>query len=798
VSTFLRKAVRDLQRERARSVSIVAALALGIAGFLAVLSAYAILTRSLNDGYLATNPAAATLKVERLEDAGVRAASGTPGVGDVEGRRSVHGRAKSGPAEWRNLILFARSDLRRSRINRIALESGVWPSGPDEISLERDALGVARARVGETLIVRTSAGKERALRVVGSTHDVGKAQARMEDIVYGYVAFDALTALGEEPYFDELAITVAQGSGDVARTREVAQAVAVRIAPEARVLRIDVPESGEHPHAKIMGLLLLSIAAFGIFVLALSGAIVFNVLTALLAGQTRQIGVMKALGGSRRQIASIFLLEAWLLGVAAIVLALPLGILGGRALSRMMSGFLNFDIATYALPAWVFVAVFVVGMGVPVGAALLPVWLGTRTSVRDALAPGGKVGRSYGTSIIDRALGEVGGTSWVLLALRNAERSRLRVALTAGTLILAGIFSMSALNLRQTMIKTIDRLLDGQRPDLSVTLTGDGPVEALERAARSTPGVVTGEAWITLEGEYARVSAGHGGAGALPPSKVSLVGVPAQSRFIRFDLAGGRGLDEAGPGAVVNDALYELAGRPAFGAEVMLRVGAEEVPLAVVGVTREPFALPTAYVTREWFGGQRTPGTANVVQIALAGAEPAAVEAAKTGVEAGLEREGLHVQQSNTRAERRYVLNEHMVMIYVFLVVVACILGAVGVLGLFTTISLNVSERRREVGVMRAIGATPAQVIRIVVTEGVVVGAVAWLIAVVTAGPIGGAIGNGLLSVMFRTRSDLAIAVEPKGIWVWLAVSLAGSAIASLRPAWQASRMSIREALTYE
>lgn len=798
MSTFLRKAARDLQGERARSASIVVALALGITGFLSVLSTYAILTRALNDGYRATNPAAATLAVDRLDEAGVRAALEVPGVGSAEGRRSVHGRVRTGPAEWRNLILFARRDLAHSGINTIALESGAWPKGPDEIALERDAMGVAKARVGDRVTVRTAAGAERVVRVVGSTHDVGKAQARMENLVYGYVAFEALASLGEGPYYDELAITLAQGSQDVARTREVAQAVAASVRAGAS-LPIEVPAPGEHPHAKIMGLLLLSIAAFGVFVLALSGAIVFNVLTALLAGQTRQIGVMKALGGSRWQIASIFLLEAGLLGVAAIVLAIPLGIFGGRLLSRMMSGFLNFDIASYGVPAWVLLAVFVVGVGVPVAAAVLPVWLGTRTPVRDALAPGGKVGRSFGTSIVDRALAAVGGGSQVLLlAMRNVERSRLRVALTLGTLILSGIFFMSALNLRQAMIKTVDRLLDGQRPDLSVTLTGDGPVEALERAARSTPRAVASEAWIMVSGEYGGPSALPGVPGAPPAAKVSLIGVPARSRLIRFDLASGRGFDEAGSGAVVNDALYEVLGRPALGAMVRLRVGPEEVPLAVVGVAREPFALPTAYVTREGFSGRRTPGTANVVQIALAGADPAAVDAAKTAVEAGLEREGLHVQQSNTRAERRYVLTQHMVMIYVFLIVVACILGAMGVLGLFTTVSLNVSERRREMGVLRAIGATPARVIQIVVTEGVVVGAVAWLIAVLTAGPLGGAIGNGLLTIMFKTRSDLVLTVEPKGVWVWLAVSIAGSAIASLRPAWQASRTSVREALTYE
>ena len=63
-----------------------------------------------------------------------------------------------------------------------------------------------------------------------------------------------------------------------------------------------------------------------------------------------------------------------------------------------------------------------------------------------------------------------------------------------------------------------------------------------------------------------------------------------------------------------------------------------------------------------------------------------------------------------------------MLMIYVFLIVMSVILGGVGGLGLMTTMSLNVLERRREMGVLRAIGASPRAVWLIVVAEGVVIG----------------------------------------------------------------------------
>ena len=87
-------------------------------------------------------------------------------------------------------------------------------------------------------------------------------------------------------------------------------------------------------------------------------------------------------------------------------------------------------------------------------------------------------------------------------------------------------------------------------------------------------------------------------------------------------------------------------------------------------------------------------------------------------------------------AASRYALDQHMLMIYVFLIVVSVVLAAVGGLGLMTATSLNVLDRRRELGVMRAIGASPAMVGAIVVVEAVFVAMVAWALAVLAAWPI--------------------------------------------------------------
>ena len=111
------------------------------------------------------------------------------------------------------------------------------------------------------------------------------------------------------------------------------------------------------PARRDHGCLLLAMAVFGVFVLVLSGIIVVNLLTAPMAAERRQIGVMKAIGGTRGQIASIYLAEAMLFGVAAIVLAAAPGVVGGRVLSQRFAALMNFDLATLSVPVWVYLLV---------------------------------------------------------------------------------------------------------------------------------------------------------------------------------------------------------------------------------------------------------------------------------------------------------------------------------------------------------------------------------------------------------------------------------------------------------
>ncbi len=807
MTTLWRKAIADFWQERTRTTLVVLAIALGIAGFTTVMASYAILTRELNEGFLATNPASATLYTDAVDDALLTAVLQNPKVGAAEPRRVVTGKLKSGPAQWRNLVLFVVKDFNQMRIGTLTHESGAWPPATGAILIERDAFQVAKTRLGERVTVKTANGGEHSLLVSGGVHDVGQAQARMDKVVYGYITVETLAQLGEQPVFDEIKIVVAQDALNQTHIRDVVAQLAKTMEQAGHPMqRSDVPSPGKHPHAQIMGMLLLVMAGFGLLVLLLSGVLVANLLIALMAAQTRQIGVMKAIGGSRWQIARIYLAQSAFLGVVALFIAVPAGIWGAAVLCRYLAVFLNFDIHSLAVPLWVFALVGVVGVIVPLLAAALPILKACRISAHAALSDHGTSSQQYGSSRFDRALVRLhfGGGAFAM-ALRNAFRRRSRLVLTLITLSVSGVFLMAALNVRGSMIETLDRVFATRPYDLSFELTGLADDSAIDRAVRTTKGIALAEAWIKTDGTLAADE--NPEQSAATPNRQSgefqfmTFALPPRTALFKPNIIEGRNLDAGDTDAVVvNHVMAAMNPRIKVGKLIKLnigndRFGTQSREWRVVGISREAFSPPIAYIPKTYFIASH-PDMSNSINLVLDRPGDAAMNAVKADFDRNLTQQGIHARGAYGKEESREVIDEHIVMIYVFLIIMACLIGGVGGLGLATTVSLNVLERRREMGVLRAIGATPRTVWLIVVGESVMVGLMSCVLAVALAYPASKGIGDLLVGMVLRSVLDFRF--DPNGIWIWFALTLVLTIMASFAPAWHASRSSVRDAIACE
>jgi putative ABC transport system permease protein len=157
---------------------------------------------------------------------------------------------------------------------------------------------------------------------------------------------------------------------------------------------------------------------------------------------------------------------------------------------------------------------------------------------------------------------------------------------------------------------------------------------------------------------------------------------------------------------------------------------------------------------------------------------------------------GLRVSSTETIASIRENVEYQFNIIVVFLTIMAILIAIVGGLGLMGTMSINVIERTREIGVMRAVGASDGSVLKVFMVEGLFIGVLSWFVGAILALPIGKLLSDAV-GIAF-TESPLNYTFSIKGTLLWLVVVLILAALASFLPARSASRLTVREVLAYE
>ena len=128
------------------------------------------------------------------------------------------------------------------------------------------------------------------------------------------------------------------------------------------------------------------------------------------------------------------------------------------------------------------------------------------------------------------------------------------------------------------------------------------------------------------------------------------------------------------------------------------------------------------------------------------------------------------------------------------LIAAAVLLALIGGLGLGSMMAVNVIERTREFGIMKAVGALPSTIVKIVLSESVTIAVLSWVVALVMALPLIAVIGS-FATIMFGTRLPFTVSWAAASLWLVLVVAIALAASAA--PALRASRLIVRQALSY-
>jgi putative ABC transport system permease protein len=273
---------------------------------------------------------------------------------------------------------------------------------------------------------------------------------------------------------------------------------------------------------------------------------------------------------------------------------------------------------------------------------------------------------------------------------------------------------------------------------------------------------------------------------------------PAETRLVKPTVVRGRWLRATDQKAVVVNTLL-LRDEPdlQIGSELVLKIEGREEPFEVVGVVTGGAMMPTIFVGYEDFArAAHRVGQADFAVIATEQHDLAFQQKVARAMEQRYERIGLGIEIIEMVAQERTEAEAMFEVIVVLLLIMAVLLAVIGGLGLMGTMSINVLERTREIGVIRAIGASNASVQRIFIVEGIIIGLLSWGAGAILAYPISKLLSDAVGQQFLSTPLDYTFSLN--GVLIWLGVVICLSALASFLPAWNASRLTVREVLAYE
>jgi len=794
------KILRDILENRTRSLLVVFTIAIGLAAVGTINNTVRILKRDLFGQYASVRPASFSIYISPYQQGLENSVEAMREVELAQAQRIETVSIMLANGQRKDLRMVAVPDFNNIKVNRLNYTEGALKPSLRGILLERTTAKSLALDTGDILTVEIDDGKDYSLRVDGIIHDITARPYKISGEALGYVSMSTLEWLGKEPYYNQMQLLVADHKTDREHVMTVARQVRDRIIESSghQVISIQVPgdsgQPGEFWASKQINGILLVLQIMSILAIFLCAGLVINTISAVLVQQVKQIGIMRSVGATRRQLTQLYMVYVLGLGLIGTIISFPLGLLGSWGFLDLAAGFINFDVTTVNLTPSIILLQLGLGLTVPLGAAMFPIIKGTRISVYDAIYQNG-LSSVYKRGLVETLLIRMRNIDpTILLSLRNTFRNKPRLGFTLFTLTIAGAMFMAVFSSYSTVNKQIDELSRYVAFDASINIPGGANKFTVEREALRIPEIEAAEGWAISNGFIVHSDGNES-------DRIEVVGLPDNPITIQPRLVKGRWLNPSDTWkVVVNEDLLAKEPSVDVGNQINLKIGGVSRVFDVVGVASKHMMGSRMYMNYEQL--TKLTGKHNQVDVVRVLATPGAFGTqSEQGVigkqlEDRFEETQISEAQSRTRYEIFATFSSAFNILLIILLLVAFILAVIGGLGLAGTMGLNILERTREIGVLRAVGASYTSVLQVVVTEGTTVSVISWVLSALISYPVGRILAEAVVRVSLGTAP--AFRYSFAGLLIWLVIIVLIGIISSLAPARDAARLTVREVLNYE
>jgi putative ABC transport system permease protein len=341
--------------------------------------------------------------------------------------------------------------------------------------------------------------------------------------------------------------------------------------------------------------------------------------------------------------------------------------------------------------------------------------------------------------------------------------------------------------------KTIEDIQGYFLADINVSLGRDYRYDEVASLAKSVPGVSSVEGWTEYPGTLKMDEKSAG-------TQILFVAPPSTSTLIQPIITAGRWLSIGDENAIViGNHLLKIFPNLKIGDWLTIEINGKKTKWHIIGFYTITGNVnpPLLYVNNEYLSTViGTPGQVYSLRVLTTSHDAITQKRVNNQMLALFKERGIQVGSTQLGADFINSQKSQTNVLVYFMLLMAVLIAIVGGLGLMGTMSINVLERTREIGVMRAIGASNMDIQSIVIVEGLVVGLISWAISILLSFPITNVLCFGV--GMAVLTAPMPTVYGASGIIAWLLFTMFLATIASALPARRASKLTVRDTLAYE
>jgi len=675
------------------------------------------------------------------------------------------------------------TDFQNNRINKFELVEGSLP-GPNQILLESSDRALNSVLVGDQIEIQAH-GTYRKLTISGFARTRGLPSASLEQKAQGYMYESDLEALFQVHGTNSFEIRL---NNYAQRDKTAKQLSQVFNDQHVLVFGSNVGRNEDVPN--IANGLFATMDVLSVIAIVLSICLLLGTIMALVTEQIQYIGTMKAIGATRGKIIRHYLALVTVYGAIGTCIGLIVGIPGGYFLAQFLGGLVSLDIGTLQVPSSLILECIVVGIGTPLLAAALPAYIGTGITVRQALSG---YGIDSGAAQRGRSWARVAGNAFsifpqtVQLGIRSLFRKRTRTILTLMTLTISGAAFLSVQTASYSFNTLLDRVYTTYHFDVMVSTPNAQPFSSFQQVLEAVPGVASIE---KLSQDKVPTNWGN----------AQLTGVQLDTQLYQKQILAGRWFTSTDQNVVIisKDAADKSGLK--VGDTFPLNTSYNNARWHIIGIVSDysgigpgNLGILLAPIAQVDAFKRLPPNYVDTVIVQSTSSRQDAVDALATRIDDAMSAQGL-LPYVTTNAQQVAQDQSKYQIIYVLLDLVAVIVALVGAIGLSNTLAMSVLERRREIGILRSMGATSRKVAQVFWTEGTSLGIFSWVLAMILGFPV----AYGFVLMQGNLLAPVPFAFNPISLIWMLGFTVLISTLASVGPVLGAARVKIAQTLRYE